>query len=160
MKHFAHFGFDDFVLCLGYKAEVLKHFFLRSSTWNHLGAWPASGSPSSPMVQADCRSLDIWTTGLRESPNAICSVERKESGLSRLSPSTARRLVVTIALIAGLFTVADPAFADTFTASGFATETIATLPPFTPSGMAFAPDGRLFVWQKNGIVRVIKNGQL
>jgi glucose/arabinose dehydrogenase len=26
--------------------------------------------------------------------------------------------------------------------------------------MAFAPDGRLFVWQKNGIVRVIKNGQL
>jgi glucose/arabinose dehydrogenase len=27
-------------------------------------------------------------------------------------------------------------------------------------GLAFAPDGRLFVWQKNGIVRVIKNGQL
>ena len=26
--------------------------------------------------------------------------------------------------------------------------------------MAFAPDGRMFVWQKNGVVRVIKNGQL
>ena len=26
--------------------------------------------------------------------------------------------------------------------------------------MKFAPDGRLFVWQKNGVVRVIKNGQL
>ena len=25
--------------------------------------------------------------------------------------------------------------------------------------MAFAPDGRMFVWQKNGVVRVIKNGQ-
>ena len=28
MKYFAHFGFNDFVLCLGYKAEVIKHFFL------------------------------------------------------------------------------------------------------------------------------------
>ena len=26
--------------------------------------------------------------------------------------------------------------------------------------MAWAPDGRLFVWQKNGIVRVIKQGVL
>ena len=26
--------------------------------------------------------------------------------------------------------------------------------------MAFAPDGRMFVWQKNGVVRVMKNGQL
>ncbi len=28
MKYYAHFGFTDFVLCLGYKAEVIKHFFL------------------------------------------------------------------------------------------------------------------------------------
>ena len=28
MKYYAHFGFTDFVLCLGYKAEVVKHFFL------------------------------------------------------------------------------------------------------------------------------------
>ena len=26
--------------------------------------------------------------------------------------------------------------------------------------MAFAPDGRMFVWQKNGVVRIVKNGQL
>jgi glucose/arabinose dehydrogenase/fibronectin type 3 domain-containing protein len=52
------------------------------------------------------------------------------------------------------------AAADTFSAPGFATETVASLPPFTLVGLAFAPDGRLFVWQKNGIVRVIKNGQL
>jgi len=31
MKYFAHFGFNDFVLCLGYKAEVIKHFFLTYS---------------------------------------------------------------------------------------------------------------------------------
>jgi glucose/arabinose dehydrogenase len=62
--------------------------------------------------------------------------------------------------IAGLLSFQHPAAADTFSGSGFATERIATVPPFTLVGMAFAPDGRLFVWQKNGIVRVIKNGEL
>jgi glucose-1-phosphate cytidylyltransferase len=28
MKYYAHFGYKDFVLCLGYKAEVIKQFFL------------------------------------------------------------------------------------------------------------------------------------
>jgi glucose-1-phosphate cytidylyltransferase len=28
MKYYAHFGFTDFVLCLGYKAESIKQFFL------------------------------------------------------------------------------------------------------------------------------------
>ncbi|MCA1587852.1 MAG: glucose-1-phosphate cytidylyltransferase [Chloroflexi bacterium] len=28
MKYYAHFGHTDFVLCLGYKAEVIKQFFL------------------------------------------------------------------------------------------------------------------------------------
>ena len=28
MKHYAHFGHKDFVLCLGYKGQVLKDFFL------------------------------------------------------------------------------------------------------------------------------------
>ena len=50
--------------------------------------------------------------------------------------------------------------ADTFTDTGFAAETVATVPPFTLVGLTFAPDGRLFVWQKNGVVRIIKNGLL
>ena len=28
MKYYAHFGHNDFVLCLGYKAEVIKEYFL------------------------------------------------------------------------------------------------------------------------------------
>ena len=28
MKYFAHFGHKDFVICLGYKGEVIKEFFL------------------------------------------------------------------------------------------------------------------------------------
>src|SRR6266851_4386103 len=47
-----------------------------------------------------------------------------------------------------------------FADAGFFTETVTTLPPFTPVGVAFAPDGRLFIWQKNGAVRIFKNGQL
>ena len=50
------------------------------------------------------------------------------------------------------------AAADTFSDPSFTTETIATVPPYTLVGLAFAPDGRLFVWQKNGVVRIIKNG--
>ena len=39
-------------------------------------------------------------------------------------------------------------------------ETVATVPPYTLVGLTFAPDGRMFVWQKNGVVRIIKNGVL
>ena len=28
MKYYAHFGHKDFILCLGYKAEVIKEYFL------------------------------------------------------------------------------------------------------------------------------------
>ena len=28
MKYYAHYGFNDFVLCLGYKADVIKNYFL------------------------------------------------------------------------------------------------------------------------------------
>ncbi len=42
----------------------------------------------------------------------------------------------------------------------FGAETVVTLQPFTPVGVTFAPDGRMFIWQKNGIVRIYKNGAL
>ncbi len=80
--------------------------------------------------------------------------------LRSASTKSERLIIVAIVLVLAMFSLEDPAAADTFTGSGFATETIATLPAFTLSGMNFAPDGRLFVWQKNGVVRVIKNGQL
>ncbi|MBM3229852.1 glucose-1-phosphate cytidylyltransferase, partial [Candidatus Parvarchaeota archaeon] len=28
MKTYAHYGFNDFVLCLGYKGDMIKQFFL------------------------------------------------------------------------------------------------------------------------------------
>ena len=29
MKHYAHYGYNDFVIALGYKGEVIKHYFAR-----------------------------------------------------------------------------------------------------------------------------------
>ena len=50
--------------------------------------------------------------------------------------------------------------AQTFTDTGFVTETVTTLPVYKPTGLTFAPDGRMFIWQENGIVRIYKNGVL
>jgi glucose-1-phosphate cytidylyltransferase len=33
MKYYAHFGHKEFVLCLGYKADVIKQFFLKYEEW-------------------------------------------------------------------------------------------------------------------------------
>ncbi|MFN0124506.1 MAG: PQQ-dependent sugar dehydrogenase [Blastocatellia bacterium] len=54
----------------------------------------------------------------------------------------------------------EPVPAQTFTEPGFVAETVATLPPYSAVGLTFAPDGRIFIWQKNGVVRIIKNSLL
>jgi SAM-dependent methyltransferase len=48
----------------------------------------------------------------------------------------------------------------TFTDAGFTAETVTTLPPFMAVRVAFAPDGRLLIWQRDGLVRVFENGAL
>jgi glucose/arabinose dehydrogenase len=44
--------------------------------------------------------------------------------------------------------------------SQFSTELVASLGSLVPSGIAWSPDGRLFVLQKKGVVRIVKNGAL
>src|SRR5262245_44372810 len=48
----------------------------------------------------------------------------------------------------------------TFNDPGFTSELVLTLPAFSIVGSAFAPDGRIFVWQREGIIRIYENGQL
>ncbi len=78
-------------------------------------------------------------------------------------PRYVRILSLVVAIIAsvvvGIMT-APASGADTFTDPTFSTEVVATVPPFTLVGLAFAPDGRMFVWEKNGVVRVVKNGTM
>lgn len=50
--------------------------------------------------------------------------------------------------------------AQTFTDPGFTSEVVTTLPQFLPVGVTWASDGRMFIWQRNGVIRIYKNGQL
>ncbi len=77
--------------------------------------------------------------------------------MSRFHSLLARVVILSLVASICLLSIEDT-HAETFTDPGFVSELVATLAPFTLVGMAFAPDGRLFVWQKNGVVRVIKNG--
>ena len=52
--------------------------------------------------------------------------------------------------------------AETFHDPGFVSELVVRLESFSPVGVTFAPDGRLFIWDKAGVVRIFKppqNGQ-
>ena len=50
--------------------------------------------------------------------------------------------------------------AQTFSDPGFTSEVVTTLPQFLPVGVTWATDGRMFIWQRNGVIRIYKNGQL
>jgi len=59
------------------------------------------------------------------------------------------RGIAALSLMLGLLSLmASSATAITFNDSGFVPETVTTLPRYTPVGLTFAPDGRMFIWQK------------
>src|ERR1700756_2683999 len=67
MKYYAHFGHKDFVLCLGYKANFIKEYFLnyRESVSNNFTL--SQGGKRLDFMQRD---IEDWTitfvdTGLR-----------------------------------------------------------------------------------------------
>ncbi len=35
MKHYAHYGFNDFYIALGYKGDSIKHYFLDYNALSH-----------------------------------------------------------------------------------------------------------------------------
>ena len=35
MKIYAAYGFDDFILCLGYKSQAVKEYFMKELSWKH-----------------------------------------------------------------------------------------------------------------------------
>jgi len=73
MKYYAHFGFSDFVLCLGYRANMIKEYFLSYEAMNNdftirLGKRPsvayhgAHGEQGYSVTLADT-GLDTMTGG-------------------------------------------------------------------------------------------------
>ncbi len=75
---------------------------------------------------------------------------------------TRRSLAVTAFVVLALTALGvSPVHAQTtFSDPGFSVETVAALPAFTAVGLTFAPDGRILIWQREGIVRIYKNGAL
>ena len=69
-------------------------------------------------------------------------------------------IIITIVCCAIGQSFSPKAQAQTFNDPGFTSEIVTTLPPFTPAGITWATDGRMFIWQKDGLVRIFKNGQL
>jgi glucose-1-phosphate cytidylyltransferase len=69
MKYYAHFGFTDFVLCLGYKAEAIKHFFLTYSEAMANDFVLSDGGASVHLLKTDIHNWNITfvDTGLRSS---------------------------------------------------------------------------------------------
>jgi glucose-1-phosphate cytidylyltransferase len=62
MKIYAHHGFNDFVLCLGYKGEVIKEYFYNYEIYNHDFVVSLGRSKSIQIVDAQAE-LD-WRVAL------------------------------------------------------------------------------------------------
>ena len=69
MKYYAHFGFTDFVLCLGYRAEAIKHFFLTYSEAMANDFVLSDGGASVHLLKTDIHNWNITfvDTGQRSS---------------------------------------------------------------------------------------------
>ncbi|HEX4948297.1 MAG TPA: PQQ-dependent sugar dehydrogenase, partial [Blastocatellia bacterium] len=65
-----------------------------------------------------------------------------------------------LAVLLSLIMTCMATLAQTFTESGFASETVVQVTRFNTVGFAFAPDGRIFTWEKPGVIRIVKNGVL
>lgn len=58
MRYYAYFGHREFILCLGYRADVIKEYFLNYREWvtNDFVITPGEG----PRVQMLARDMDSW----------------------------------------------------------------------------------------------------
>lgn len=59
MKYYAHFGHKDFVLCLGYKADVIKQFFLNYEEWISNDFTLSRGGKEMQLVRSDIEDWNI-----------------------------------------------------------------------------------------------------
>jgi glucose-1-phosphate cytidylyltransferase len=64
MKYYAHFGHREFVLCLGYKGEVIKEFF-RNYLWNLCDVTVQLNPLSKPVFHGH-EAVDDWKITLAE----------------------------------------------------------------------------------------------
>src|SRR6187200_3175800 len=60
MKIYAHYGFDDFVLCLGYKGEKIKEYFVESDGWRTKDFVLRMGAPDVERITYPDSDQENW----------------------------------------------------------------------------------------------------
>ena len=63
MKYYAHFGHTDFILCLGYRGECIRRYFLEHEDWSFDGFDPSESSRRVRLLGGD---VDGWTITFAE----------------------------------------------------------------------------------------------
>lgn len=58
MKYYAHFGHKDFIICLGYKGEMIKEFFLNYDSYRYRDFVMRDGGSSLEPAESD---ISDWT---------------------------------------------------------------------------------------------------
>ena len=59
MKYYAHFGHKDFILCLGYKADVIKNYFIKYDEWLSNDFVLSGGGHSIELLRTDIHDWRI-----------------------------------------------------------------------------------------------------
>jgi glucose-1-phosphate cytidylyltransferase len=80
MRYYAHFGYKDFLLCLGYKADVIKDYFLRYNEALSNDFVMSDGGRSVEFMRTDIQDWRIAfvDTGLRASIGERLLAVRKD----------------------------------------------------------------------------------
>ena len=80
MRYYAHFGFKDFLLCLGYKADVIKEYFLRYNEALSNDFILSDGGRSVELLRTDIQDWRITfvDTGLHASIGERLRAVRRE----------------------------------------------------------------------------------
>ncbi len=73
MKYYAHHGHTEFILCLGYKGEMIKEYFLNYKEWVSNDFSLRDGGRKVDMVRSD---IDDWTIHFVETGLQACIGER------------------------------------------------------------------------------------
>ncbi len=107
--------------------------------------------------------LEFDVIGRSHGCSAFSQLDERSTLSHRLNPRNSfmmrfKALMAVFSLLGCL--LYSQGLAQTFTDTGFTAEVVTTLPAYQPVGLTWAADGRMFIWQEQGVVRIYKNGAL
>ena len=124
MRYYAHFGHREFILCLGYKADVIKDYFLRYSEATSNDFVLSDGGRSLDLLSSDIEDWKITfvDTGMRASVGQRLRAVRKYIGDDEMFLANYADNLTDAPL---------PSFIDDFTARGKTAAFLAVRPRYT-----------------------------